>query len=158
MLVQAKLKGMTFTWAAAYTASARNAWTPEMEIKPIDSPTMAGGLLAIQKSYFNFLGTYDEEMRVWGGENLEMSFRIWECGGKIEINPCSHVGHVFRAKSPYTHPGGYNVILRNLVRVADVWLDDFKDVFYRKTPDALTLPGGAGNITGSFYHRKIISF
>ena len=140
---------MTFTWAAAYGGSERSNWTPEMETKPIDSPTMAGGLLAIQKSYFEFLGTYDEEMRVWGGENLEMSFRIWECGGKIEINPCSHVGHVFRAKSPYTHPGGYDVILRNLVRVADVWLDDFKYIFYRKSPDAIRV--GPGNVTGNLF-------
>ena len=32
---------MTFTWAAAYTGSDRSNWTPEMETRPIDSPTMA---------------------------------------------------------------------------------------------------------------------
>uniref|UniRef100_A0A3P9JJX2 Polypeptide N-acetylgalactosaminyltransferase n=1 Tax=Oryzias latipes TaxID=8090 RepID=A0A3P9JJX2_ORYLA len=106
------------------------------ETYPIKTPTFAGGLFSISKEYFYQIGSYDEEMEIWGGENIEMSFRVWQCGGQLEIIPCSVVGHVFRTKSPHTFPKGTQVIARNQVRLAEVWMDDYKEIFYRRNQQA----------------------
>lgn len=105
-------------------------------IKPIVSPTMAGGLYAIDRRYFSKMGGYDRGMDIWGGENLEMSFRIWMCGGSIEIIPCSRVGHVFRQRRPYGAPNGEDTMTKNSLRVVNVWMDEYKKYYFEVRPDA----------------------
>ncbi|XP_067281106.1 polypeptide N-acetylgalactosaminyltransferase 4 [Pseudorasbora parva] len=120
---------LTFQWHAVPEIDRK---IRKSRIDPIRSPTMAGGLFAVSKAYFEFLGTYDMGMEVWGGENLELSFRVWQCGGSLEIHPCSHVGHVFPKKAPYARSN----FLQNTVRAAEVWMDSYKQHFYNRNPPA----------------------
>ena len=53
------------------------------------------------------------------------------CGGSLEFSPCSHVGHIFRDTHPYGFPDkerDYHGL--NTARMAEVWMDDYKRLFY----------------------------
>lgn len=58
--------------------------------------------------------------------------QIWQCGGSLEIHPCSHVGHVFPKRAPYSR----SKALANSVRAAEVWMDDYKEIYYHRSPHA----------------------
>ncbi|CAJ1053013.1 N-acetylgalactosaminyltransferase 7 isoform X3 [Xyrichtys novacula] len=114
--------------------------------EPYRSPAMAGGLFAIERDFFFELGLYDPGLQIWGGENFEISYKIWQCGGQLLFVPCSRVGHIYRLQGwqgnpPPAHVGS-SPTLKNYVRVVEVWWDEYKDYFYASRPETLTLAYG----------------
>ncbi|XP_037398486.1 probable polypeptide N-acetylgalactosaminyltransferase 8 [Pygocentrus nattereri] len=91
---------------------------------PAKSPSVMG-IFVVDRLFFEEIGTLDGGMKTYGGENVELGIRVWLCGGSIEIIPCSKVAHIERAHKPYAQ--NLNVLMkRNALRVAEVWLDEYK--------------------------------
>lgn len=148
-----------FEWGFLYKESQvpkKELDTRKHNSEPYRSPTHAGGLFAMDRSYFFELGGYDPGLRIWGGENFELSFKIWQCGGSIEWVPCSRVGHIYRNFMPYStgqHQEKIPIITLNYMRVVEVWLgDEFKEYFYTREPNVRGYP--IGNISKQLQFKK----
>ena len=93
---------------------------------PFNSPVHAGGIYAIKRSFYDSLLGYDPLMRGFSSENLDLAFQVWMCngGGRNIVVPCSHVGHVYRDKSPAASIGLFNSHNVNLNKkiLIDSWL------------------------------------
>ncbi|KAK2828022.1 hypothetical protein Q5P01_019056 [Channa striata] len=109
--------------------------------EPFESPVMAGGLFAVDRKWFWQLGGYDTGLEIWGGEQYEISFKVWMCGGRMEDIPCSRVGHIYRKYVPYKVPGGIS-LAKNLKRVAEVWMDEYAEYVYQRRPEYRHLSAG----------------
>ena len=126
-----------FSWTLDYVWKEPPEWVRKMrhsKTDPIVTPTTIGCAMAVDREYFFTSGALDEGMLIWGGENLEISFRYWMCGAGLFIYPCSRVGHMFREYLPYHFPDEHNgtdVISKNYQRLAEVWMDEYKRYYYR---------------------------
>ncbi|KAK3743182.1 hypothetical protein RRG08_064038 [Elysia crispata] len=125
--------------------------------EPYRSPTHAGGLFAMDRKYFHELGGYDPGLKIWGGENYELSFKIWQCGGSVKWVPCSRVGHIYRNHMPYGFGKDNDPFMSpihvNYMRVVEVWMEDeFKEYFYTREPSFRGYP--IGNITKQLQFKK----
>ena len=91
--------GLQFNW---HPIPKRDDTARPHSTAPVRSPTMAGGLFSIDRKYFEHLGTYDEEFDIWGGENLELSFKV----PRTRIFPpnSNHVLYYPVMSSPFRSP------------------------------------------------------
>lgn len=62
---------------------------------------------------------------------LEFYCQVWSCGGSMEVVPCSRVAHLSRHHLPYIFPD-QEMLRRNKIRVADIWMDAYKKIYYRR--------------------------
>lgn len=55
------------------------------------------------------------------------------CGGVVEYVPCSRIGHVVRKELEYDYVHGTKHSIQNFnaVRIAQVWIDEYQEFFYR---------------------------
>uniref|UniRef100_A0A3Q3JVF8 Polypeptide N-acetylgalactosaminyltransferase n=1 Tax=Monopterus albus TaxID=43700 RepID=A0A3Q3JVF8_MONAL len=135
----------TLTYSASPIVRGGFNWGLHFKWDPVPPSELSGpegatgpirrGLFAMNRKYFNELGQYDAGMDIWGGENLEISFRIWMCGGQLLIIPCSRVGHIFRKRRPYGSPGGQDTMAHNSLRLAHVWMDEYKEQYLFLRPE-----------------------
>ncbi|XP_041795319.1 probable polypeptide N-acetylgalactosaminyltransferase 8 [Chelmon rostratus] len=91
---------------------------------PGKSPSVMGILVA-ERKFLGEIGLLDEGMKVYGGENVELGIRVWTCGGSVEVVPCSKIAHIERYHKPYM-PDLSPAMKRNALRVAEVWMDEYK--------------------------------
>ncbi|CAF1472211.1 unnamed protein product [Rotaria sordida] len=141
-----------FDWGMFYKRLPLLTENVQKPTEPFDNPVMAGGLFAISKKWFWELGGYDEGLDVWGGEQYEMSFKIWQCGGRLVDAPCSRVGHIYRQFNPH---GGFSFgdyLSRNHKRVAVVWMDEYAEYVYKRNGHMRTV--NPGNVKKQLELRK----
>ncbi|GAA6221100.1 probable polypeptide N-acetylgalactosaminyltransferase 8 [Lates japonicus] len=115
-----------FDWAlwCMYESFRPEWYALKDDSQPGKSPSIMGILVADRK-FFGEIGSLDGGMKIYGGENVELGIRVWLCGGSIEVIPCSKIAHIERASKPYL-PDLSVMMKRNALRVAEVWLDEYK--------------------------------
>ncbi|XP_035929916.1 polypeptide N-acetylgalactosaminyltransferase 17 isoform X3 [Halichoerus grypus] len=99
------------------------------DYRPTKTPAMIGCSFVVNRKFFGEIGLLDPGMDVYGGENIELGIKVWLCGGSMEVLPCSRVAHIERKKKPYNSNIGFYT-KRNALRVAEVWMDDYKSHVY----------------------------
>ncbi|KAF7703371.1 polypeptide N-acetylgalactosaminyltransferase 18 [Silurus meridionalis] len=124
------LSAQGFDWElwCRYLNPPKSWWNLNNTTSPIRSPALIG-CFVVDRKYFEEIGLLDEGLEIYGGENVELGVRVWQCGGSVEVLPCARIAHIERAHKPYTEDLTAHV-RRNALRVAEVWMDEFKSHVY----------------------------
>ncbi|NXX38866.1 GALT8 acetylgalactosaminyltransferase, partial [Tricholaema leucomelas] len=129
-LTQYSVAADGFDWAlwCLYEPLPAEWYALKDDTAPVRSPSIMG-ILAADRKFLGEIGVLDSGMHIYGGENVEVALRAWQCGGKVEVLPCSRIAHLERAHKPYLSDLSI-AVKRNALRVAEVWMDEYKDMVY----------------------------
>ena len=89
-----------FGWDLQFLWTAGDLGQNEKMTEAVETPHIRGPLLAMSRNHFQLLGGFDEV--VCGGGTADIAavlglvLKVWLCGGKVEVVPCSHAGVVNR--------------------------------------------------------------
>ncbi len=108
-------KAFGFRWSDAALNIEWLGWQGDL---PHPVPMLPGAFLAMRRDVFEETGGFDPGMVLYGGEDAELSLRLWTLGYECRLVPEVDVAHLFRDKLPYAV--GWESVLHNLLRVAVV--------------------------------------
>jgi len=115
-------------------------WVPQPPgsrgVEAFSTEVIDGSCFCIDRKYFWDIGAYDPLMSGIGSEDIELSWRVWMCGGSLEIDPCSKVGHIAHDEPIEIDEEYLDFTVYNKMRIAEMWMEDFKWNFYRRCPRA----------------------
>jgi glycosyltransferase involved in cell wall biosynthesis len=93
-------------------------WLPRRQREPYPVPILGGCFVALCREVFEEAGGFDAGLEGCGGEDAELSLRLWLLGYRCMLVPDVVVGHRFRRVRPYDMNA--TVIPHNFLRIGFV--------------------------------------
>jgi GT2 family glycosyltransferase len=131
-------------------------WNHRPGKKPAPVAVLPGCFLAMRRDVLTATGGFDSGMRQLGGNDNELSLRLWLLGYELLIVPAIEVGHLFRTRIPFD--ATWAAVLHNRLRTAFV---HFGEPRIKRVIDALrgyeSFPHGlAMTIGGDMFSRRSV--
>jgi GT2 family glycosyltransferase len=76
-------------------------WLGWQSAEPHPVPMLCGCFFAMRREVFESAGGFDAGFQGWGGEDSELSLRLWLLGYECLVVPSVEVGHLFRQRFHY---------------------------------------------------------
>jgi GT2 family glycosyltransferase len=107
-------------------------WKPYPGRSPTRVPILPGCLLAMRRDVFDATAGFDPGMRQLGGNDYELSLRLWLLGYELLVVPTVEAGHFFRTRIPFE--ATWAAVVHNRLRTAFV---HFREERIERVVDAL---------------------
>ncbi|CAL1539306.1 unnamed protein product [Lymnaea stagnalis] len=125
----------SFTWDLRTIRRQVKDPPTSIDVK-IPNPVIADGIFAAHKKILTTIGGYDDTLTAIDTLHIEISFRTWMCGGKIELILCSHVGYLATKTAPVADLELDPIYSNERKHIVQLWMDDFGQFVYEHIPNS----------------------